>query len=102
MQAHRSAKLRKGAEKATAFAVRLLADCSGPFRTRSVGGNSYLLVVVNEFSAWTWVVPMPHLRDVCRHPTTLLEVDLHQRDDYSSRVNLTRVCTFIQTPGPTW
>ena len=82
-KAHRTAKQRKGTEKATAFAIRLLADCSGPFRTRSIGGNGYLLVVVDEFSAWTWVVPMPHLRDVCRHLTTLLEVNLHQRDDHS-------------------
>lgn len=81
-KARRASKKRRAGEKATAFGTRLCADCSGPFRKRSVGGSLYLLVVVDEFSAWTWVVPMPSLKYVCDHLTTILETQLHQRDDH--------------------
>ena len=45
-KAHRAHKSRKAGHKAEEFAYRLCADCTGPFRTRSVGGCYYLLVVV--------------------------------------------------------
>ena len=80
-KAHKASKARQAKDKATRFAERLCADCSGPFRTRSVGGSTYLLVVLCEFSAWTWVFPISSLQQVVDHLRTLLEVDLHQRDD---------------------
>ena len=80
-KAHKASRRKSGAEKATKFAERLCADCTGPFRTKCIGGSAYLLVVVDEFSAWTWVTPMRSLELVSEHLTTLLEVNLHQRDD---------------------
>ena len=92
-KAHKAPKQRRASEKATTFAERLCADCTGPFRTRSVGGSTYLLVVLCEFSAWTWVFPVSTLRAVVQHLTTLLEVDLHQRDD--------RTVKFFRSDGGT-
>ena len=80
-KAHRAPKKRFAKENATRFAERLCADCCGPFRTRSVGGCTYALIIVCEFSAWTWVFPIPNLPRVHPNLTTVLEVDLHQRDD---------------------
>ena len=80
-KAHKAPKKRFASDKATRFAERLCADCCGPFRTRSIGGCSYALVILCEFSAWTWVFPIPNLPRVPTHLTTVLEVDLHQRDD---------------------
>ena len=80
-KAHKTPKKRTASEKATRFAERLCADCCVPFRKRSVGGSLYALIVVCEFSAWTWVFPIPNLPRVPTHLTTVLEVDLHQRDD---------------------
>ena len=37
--------------------------------------------VVDEFSARTWVTPMRSLELVSEHLRTLLQVNLHQRDD---------------------
>ena len=82
-KAHKAPKKRHSDTKATVFAYRLCADCTGPFRTRSVGGSYYLLVVIDEWSAWTWVVPMPDLKGVHTHLETIIEVQLHQRDDRS-------------------
>ena len=82
-KAHKAAKRRQASEKATRFGERLCADCCGPFRTKSIGGCSYLLVVICEHSAWTWVFPVASLTQVVNHLKTLLEVDLHQRDDRS-------------------
>ena len=82
-KAHKTPKERQAKEKATRFAERICADCTGPFRTRSVGGSLYALVAVCEFSAWTWVYPVANLKQVWKHLTTLIEVNLHQRDDRS-------------------
>ena len=82
-KAHRSAKGRKSEHKAVGFGFRLCADCTGPFRTRSVGGSYYLLVVIDEYSAWTWVAPMATLKQVPPRLTEIIEVDLHQRDDHA-------------------
>ena len=70
-KAHKAAKARQANDKATRFAERLCADCSGPFRTCSVGGSNYLLVVICEFSAWTWVFPISSLQQVVNHLRTL-------------------------------
>ena len=80
-KAHKASRSNSGAEKATKFAERLCADCTGPFRTKSIGGCAYLLGVVDEFSARTWVTPMRSLELVSEHLRTLLQVNLHQRDD---------------------
>lgn len=80
----KSSRMNKGrlaAEKATTFGYRLCSDCCGPFRTRSVGGARYLLVVVDEFSSWTWVAPLYGLAQVHEHIEHIIEVRLHQRDD---------------------
>jgi len=80
-KAHRVAKNKLSAEKAQGFGLRICADCCGPFRTQSVGGAKYLLVVVDEFSGWAWGIPVPTLKDVKSRVTTIIEVRLHQRDD---------------------
>ena len=80
-KARKSGKTRLTAEKATVFGYRLCADCSGPFRTISIGGAKYLLVVVDEFTAWTWVAPVSTLAIVDEKLTHIIEVRLHQRDD---------------------
>jgi len=80
-KARKSGKTRLTAEKATVFGYRLCADCSGPFRTISIGGAKYLLVVVDEFTAWTWVAPVKTLTIVDEKLTHIIEVRLHQRDD---------------------
>ena len=81
-KAHKAAKGRSATEKATRFAERLCADCSGPFRTQSIGGSKYLLVIIDEFSGWTWVFPLYTLKTVHERLQAVLEVDLHQRDDH--------------------
>ena len=80
-KAHKAAKYRKGTEKAEGFGIRLCTDCTGPFRTLSISRNAYLLVIVDEHTAWTWAVPLKSLEEVCGHIASILEVDLHQRDD---------------------
>ena len=80
-KSNRMNKGRLAAEKAATFGYRLCADCCGPFRTRSIGGARYLLVVVDEFSSWTWVAPLQGLAQVHEHIEHIIEVRLHQRDD---------------------
>ena len=41
-KAHKAPKQRRAREKATLFGERLCADCSGPFRTQSVGGRTHV------------------------------------------------------------
>ena len=80
-KAHRAAEGRVSKVKSDEFGARLCADCSGPFRNKSIGGNSYLLVIVDEHTAWTWAVPLASLKQVYEHLERLIEVQLHQRDD---------------------
>ena len=84
-KAHKAAKKRESDNKAASFGFRLCADCTGPFRTASIGGSKYLLVIIDEFSAWTWVYPMATLKSVHTHMKEVIEVDLHQREDTSVR-----------------
>ena len=85
-KSHKMSKGRLSAEKATSFGYRLCADCCGPFRTLSVGGAKYLLVVIDEFSSWTWVTPLPSLTVVHENVEHVVEVRLHQRDDTTVKI----------------
>ena len=85
-KSHKQAKRRLAADKATVFGHRLCADCCGPFRTRSIGGAKYLMVVVDEFSSWTWVTPVNALPAVPSNIEHLIEIRLHQRDDTTVKV----------------
>ena len=85
-KSHKTPKGRLAAEKATVFGYRLCADCCGPFRTLSVGGAKYLLVVIDEFSSWTWVTPIPALTVVHENIEHVVEVRLHQRDDTTVKI----------------
>ena len=80
-KAHKANKGRHSEHKAERFGERICADCSGPFRTRSVGGAYYVLVVIDEYSSWTWIVPVSTLTSVHTHLEHIIEVQLHQRDD---------------------
>ena len=77
----KAGKTRLTSDKAVVFGYRLCADCCGPFRTMSIGGAKYLLVVIDEFTAWTWVVSIRTLTVVDEMLTHIIEVSLHQRDD---------------------
>jgi hypothetical protein len=35
----------------------------GPTRTASLGGKRYILVIVDDFSRYTWVIPLPEKSD---------------------------------------
>ena len=83
---HKVGKSRLTADKATTFGYRLCADCCGPFRTQSIGGAKYLMVVIDEFSSWTWGVPLKALTTVDEQLARIIEVDLHQRDDTTLKV----------------
>ena len=63
-KSHRASKNKLAAEKATKFGYRLAADCCGPFRNLSVSGAKYLLVIIDEFTSWTWVVPGSPSREI--------------------------------------
>ena len=85
----KSQKAPRGKEsqhKAETFGYRLCADCSGPFRTQSIAGNKYLLVVVDEYSSWTWALPVASLTEVHENLRRIIEVALHQRDDTTVKV----------------
>ena len=83
---HKVGKSRLTADKATTFGYRLCADCCGPFRTQSIGGAKYLMVAIDEFSSWTWGVPLRALTTVDEQLGRIIEVDLHQRDDTTLKV----------------
>ena len=83
---HRTAKGKLSTDKATTFGYRISADCCGPFRTQSISGAKYLLVVIDEFSSFTWVVPLPSLTTVDENLEHVIEVRLHQRDDTTVKV----------------
>jgi len=85
-KSHKAAKGKLAADKAIAFGYRICADCCGPFRTRSIGGAKYLLVVIDEFSSWTWVAPVPALTTVHNSIEHIIEIRLHQRDDTTVKV----------------
>ena len=38
-------------------------DLIGPFRIRSYGKNSYILVIVNDYSRFTWTLFLKHKSD---------------------------------------
>lgn len=38
-------------------------DLLGPYRTRSFGGDYYALVIVDDFSRFTWTLFLVHKRD---------------------------------------
>ena len=67
--------------KASVFAERLSSDSSGRLRTRSLSGCRYACVIVDEFSAWCWAVPLKSLTEMHATVSHLLEVSLHQRND---------------------
>ena len=85
-KSHKAPKGRLSAEKATTFGYRLCADCCGPFRTLSVGGAKYLLVVIDEFSSWTWAFPLTALTLVHEKLQHVIEIRLHQRDDTTVKI----------------
>ena len=55
-KAHKAPRHKVGSEKATVFGERVCADCTGPFRTKSVSGCAYLLVVVDALGRFTHLV----------------------------------------------
>ena len=85
-KSHKVGKSRLTADKATTFGYRLCTDCCGPFRTQSIGGAKYLMVVIDEFSSWTWGVPLQALTTVDVELARIIEVDLHQRDDTTVKI----------------
>ena len=80
-KSHKAPRSKQSQHKAETFGYRLCADCSGPFRTQSIAGNKYLLVVVDEYSSWTWALPVASLTEVPDNLRRIIEVALHQRDD---------------------
>jgi hypothetical protein len=38
-------------------------DLMGPTRTTSLGGRSYILVIVDDFSRYTWAIPLREKSD---------------------------------------
>ena len=80
-KSHKAPRGKESQHKAETFGYRLCADCSGPFRTQSIAGNKYLLVVVDEYSSWTWALPVASLTEVSENLRRIIEVALHQRDD---------------------
>ena len=85
-KSHKAPRGKESQHKAETFGHRLCADCSGPFRTQSIAGNKYLLVVVDEYSSWTWALPVASLTEVPDNLRRIIEVALHQRDDTTVKV----------------
>ena len=72
-------------KKATSFGERVCSDNSGRVRTPSLSGCRYLCLVVDEFSAWVWAVPLASLTLVCDTLEKIFAVNLHQRADHTIR-----------------
>ena len=45
----------------------LLLDLMGPTRTKSLGGKRYIMVVVNDFTRYTWVILLRSKSDAPKH-----------------------------------
>ena len=43
----------------------------GPTRTKSLGGKRYIMVVVDDFTRYTWVILLRSKSDVSEHIETL-------------------------------
>ena len=46
-------------------------DLMGPTRTNSLGGKRYIMVVVNDFTRYTWVILLRSKSDASKHIETL-------------------------------
>ena len=46
-------------------------DLMGPTRVQSLGGKKYILVVVDDFTRYTWVV---HLKDKAKAPEKMIHL----------------------------
>ena len=65
-------------------------DLKGPTRTESLGGKRYIIVVVDDFTRYTWVILLRSKIDAPEHIETLctrlqnkksLKIDRIQNDD---------------------
>ena len=57
---------------ATSRPLKLLRlDLMGPTRTESLGGKRYIVVVVNDFTSYTWVILLRSKSDASEHIETL-------------------------------
>ena len=51
---------------ATSQCLELLhVDLMGPIRTESLGGKRYIMVIVNDFSRYTWVEFLKEKSEAC-------------------------------------
>ena len=42
-------------------------DLMGPTRTESLGGKRYIMVVVDDFTRYTWVILLPSKSNALEH-----------------------------------
>ena len=57
---------------ATSRCLELLhVDLMGPTRTKSLGGKRYIMVIVNDFSRYTWIEFLREKLEACEKLETL-------------------------------
>ena len=63
-------------------------DLMGPTRTESLGGKRYIMVVVNDFTRYTWVILLKSKSDAPKHTEALCT-----RLQNEKNIKIDRICS---------